>query len=137
MDAAKDFYIRTKKRAVPFNAIAKPTRTLSSAEAIENLRWVFGEFGYPRRIVSDQDLAITSKVFASFLVEMGIKHVVNAVATPRANGQVERPNRTVVEAITASACGEARRDERLPEILWGINQRKHQVLTCRIVVLLS
>lgn len=29
--------------------IAKPTRTLSSVETIEHLRWIFGEFGYPRR----------------------------------------------------------------------------------------
>ncbi|KAJ8910137.1 hypothetical protein NQ315_016106 [Exocentrus adspersus] len=105
--------------------LAKPTKTLSSAEVIENLRWIFGEFGYPRRIISDQGLAFTSKAFASFLAEKGVKHVTNAIATPRANGQVERANRTIIEAITASATGEARWDEQLPEILWGINHTKN------------
>ena len=33
--------------------LAKPTRTLRSSEAIQKLREVFGEFGYPRRIISD------------------------------------------------------------------------------------
>lgn len=101
--------------------LAKPTRTLSSAEVIDILRWVFGEFGYPRRIISDQGLAFASKAFGDFLVERGVKHVLNAVATPRANNQVERPNRTIVEAITATANSEAQWDDRLPEIVWGIN----------------
>ncbi|KAJ8932980.1 hypothetical protein NQ318_011197 [Aromia moschata] len=133
-----------EKRAVPFDTVhidhlgpyllvvidaftkytlAKPTKTLSSAEAIENLRWIFGEFGYPRRIISDQGLAFTSKAFASFMAEK--RHATNAVATPRTNGQVERSNRTLIEAITASAAGEARWDEQLPEILWGINHTKN------------
>ncbi|XP_043468341.1 uncharacterized protein LOC122502386 [Leptopilina heterotoma] len=37
--------------------------------------------------------------------EYGIKHVLNATATPRANGQVERVNSTVVSALAASGAG--------------------------------
>ncbi|KAJ8967975.1 hypothetical protein NQ317_000799 [Molorchus minor] len=92
--------------------IAKPTRTLSSVEVIEQLRWIFGEFGYPRRIISDQGLAFTSRAFAGFLAEKGVRHVKNAIATPRANGQVERPNRTIIEALTTSAGSGARWDEQ-------------------------
>lgn len=55
------------------------------------------------------------------LAEKGIKHVQNAVATPRAIGQVERLNRTIIETLTASAEGEARWDENLSDIIWGMN----------------
>lgn len=49
----------------------------------------------------------------------------NAIATPRANGQVERVNRTLTEAITASAETEVLWDETLPQIAWGINNTVH------------
>ncbi|KAH1002036.1 hypothetical protein HUJ05_006711 [Dendroctonus ponderosae] len=71
--------------------LAKVTGTLRSNEVIEKLREAFGDFVYPRRIISDRGLAFTSKAFTSFLVEKGVKHVLNAIATPMANGQVERP----------------------------------------------
>lgn len=38
----------------------------------------------------------TSKVFGEFLVEKGIKHVKNEIATLRVNKQVERTNRTIM-----------------------------------------
>ena len=84
------------------STVARATRSLRSSEAVEKLREIFGEFGYPRRLISDRGLAFTSKAFAEFLVGRGVKHVHNAVATPRANGQVERQNRTIIEAIGAS-----------------------------------
>ena len=101
--------------------LAKATKTLGSAETIQRLREVFGEYGYPRRIISDRGLAFSSKAFASFLVQWGVKHVLNAIATPRANGQVERQNRTILDALATSVDDESRWDERLPEIIWGMN----------------
>ncbi|XP_047518987.1 uncharacterized protein LOC125058890 [Pieris napi] len=60
-------------------------------------------------IVSDYLLKVpllgtsfTSKKFEEYLRSLGIKHIKNAVATPRANGQVERYNRTLLAALTAS-----------------------------------
>lgn len=102
--------------------IAKPTRTLRSGEAVQKLREIFGEFGYPRRVISDRGLAFASKAFGEFLAKHGVKHTLNAVMTPRANGQVERRNRTIVDTQTTSADNEARWDEQVPEIIWGINQ---------------
>lgn len=74
------------------------------------LIWRFGEFRYPRRIISDHGLAFISRVLASFLATKGNKHEQNAIATPRANGQVERPNRTIIEAMATSAEAEVRWD---------------------------
>ena len=48
--------------------------------------------------------------------------MLNAIATPRANGQVERQNRTLLNSIETSAESEVTWDEKLPEILWGMNQ---------------
>ncbi|KAL0878533.1 hypothetical protein ABMA27_003621 [Loxostege sticticalis] len=45
--------------------------------------------------------SFTSTNFKTFLDGLGVKHVLNAVATPRANGQVERYNRTLLDALTA------------------------------------
>lgn len=44
--------------------IAKPCRTLGSAECIKNLHEIFGTYlGYPKRIISDNNLAFTSRYF--------------------------------------------------------------------------
>ena len=101
--------------------VARETRTLRLSEAIDKLREVFGDFGYPRRLISDRGLAFTTKAFADFLVGRAIRHVLNAIATPRANGQVDRQNRTIISASGASSDCESRWDEKLSEIAWGMN----------------
>jgi transposase InsO family protein len=66
--------------------VVKATKTLGSAECIQILREVFGTFlGYPRRIISDNGLAFGSRYFKEFVDDKQIKHVMTAVATPRAN----------------------------------------------------
>ena len=102
--------------------VARATRTLRSTEAVEKLQEIFGEYGYPRRLISDRGLAFTSKTFAEFLARRGVKHVLNAIATPRANGQVERQNRTLVEALGASTECESRWDEKVSDVVWGMNR---------------
>jgi transposase InsO family protein len=57
-------------------------------------------FGVPTRIISDRGSAFTSHSFKLFCETYNIRHVLNAVATPRANGQCERYNRTIVAALT-------------------------------------
>ena len=69
--------------------MARATRTLCSSEATDKLGEVFGEFGYPTRLVSEGVLALSSKGFADFLAGWVIRHVLNAIVTNRANGQVE------------------------------------------------
>ena len=43
------------------------------------------------------------------------------MATPRANGQVERYNRTILSAIIASIEDEAKWDKKIESVRWGIN----------------
>lgn len=40
-----------------------------------------------------------------FCDNYGIKHVLNAVATPKANGQCKRYNKTIVQALTTTTAG--------------------------------
>ena len=56
-------------------------------------------FGVPTRIISDRGSAFTSHSFQLFCETYNIKHVLNAVATPRANGQCERYNRTILAEL--------------------------------------
>lgn len=101
----------------------KPVRNTRTQTTIRVLQEYFGIFGIPRRIISDRGTSFTSDHFKTFMTEKGIKHVLNAVATPRANGQVERYNKIVVDALTAKTIGTAENkwDDHLPEVQWGIN----------------
>jgi transposase InsO family protein len=84
-------------------------------------------FGYPVRIVSDRGTAFTCREFKDYCVELGIKHVLNAVASPRANGQVERLNRTILSSLTAHL-GEEQKgwDTYLAKVQLGINSTVSQ-----------
>lgn len=100
---------------------AKPARSTKSREVVRQLSELFGTFGYPRRIVSDRGLAFTSKEFKEFVCTKGMIHVLTAIATPRANGQVERVNRTIIDGLAASASDEGSWDRDLNDVVWGIN----------------
>lgn len=68
-------------------------KSTGTKEAIRHLETVFQTFGRPKEIVSDRGTAFTSNEFVSFLDKLDIKHRKIAVASPWANGLVERVNR--------------------------------------------
>lgn len=76
--------------------------------------------------------SFTSNSFKVFVTEKGIKHVLNAVATPRANGQVERYNKIILDALTAKCIGiaENKWDEHLSDVQWGINNTFNKGIGC-------
>lgn len=57
------------------------------------------------------------------MTKLGIRHVRNAVTTPRANGQVERYNRTILAALAVKNhdCQENEWDKHLEDIQLGLN----------------
>jgi len=69
------------------------TKSTGTNEVINNLTTLFSIFGLPQKIISDRGTAFSSNKFADFVKEREIKHVMTAVASPWANGQVERVNR--------------------------------------------
>lgn len=100
---------------------AVPVRTTKAGEVIKALMNIFSLFGFPKRIVSDSGSCFKSKAFKQFCLENQIKHIVNAVACPRANGQVERYNRTLLDSLNTSVEDERDWDTSVPQITWGLN----------------
>ena len=87
--------------------ILKPVHSTKTKGVIKALDQLFVLFGVPTRIVTDKGTAFTSHTFQAFCQEYEIKHIQNAVATPRANGQCERLNRTVLNSLAATCTGES------------------------------
>lgn len=79
----------------------RAVRDIKTGTAIKVFKEHFGYFGTPNRLITDRGTCFTSAKFKSFILTLEIQHILNAVATPRANGQVERFNRTVLDALGA------------------------------------
>lgn len=70
-----------------------PTKSTGTSEVIQCLTALFSVFGFPKRLISDRGTAFTSQEFAKYMRDIGVYHVQTAVASPWANGLVERVNR--------------------------------------------
>lgn len=105
-----------------------PVRNTKSATTVRVVREHISYFGVPTRLITDKGSSFTSTAFKSFISNYGIKHVINAVATPRGNGQVERFNRTILDAISASSHGKDEKswDECIGDIQIGLNTTRHK-----------
>lgn len=76
--------------------IIRAVRNTKSKTTIKVLEDIVG---CPKIIISDQGTSFTSKELKNFVNSIGIKHVYNAVSTPRANGQIEINNRTILNSL--------------------------------------
>lgn len=85
--------------------VIEPVRDQRSRYVIKAVRNLIYLFGVPNRIISDRGTAFTSKAFKIFCATYGIKHILNAVASPRSNGQCERYNKTIVNALSTTSAG--------------------------------
>lgn len=83
----------------------KDTKTKSTVKVLKN---VFDYFMLPLRIISDR--GTSSGAFGNFCDTHGIKHVLNAVACPRANDQAERFNQTILNSLMRHNTGNDERD---------------------------
>lgn len=109
---------------VSINAV----RNTKSTTSVQIMKQYVSYFGVPSRLITDKGTSFTSKIFKDFVESYGIKHIQNAVATPRANGQVERFNRTILDALSTSSHGgdEKSWDDHITDIQVGINTTKHK-----------
>lgn len=89
----------------------------------------FEAYSRPSRIISDRGTAFTSHEFADFLNDRNITHVQIASASPQANSQVERVNRTLVGMLgkLANPIDHADWAKMLPKIEFAINNSIHSV----------
>lgn len=108
--------------------VLRAVKDTRSKTSISVLRDVFAMFGTPRTLISDRGTSFTSKEFESYIQNVGVKHVLNAVATPRANGQIERYNRSILSSLTALCHGNDDRhwDKHVPDVQWSLNNTINQ-----------
>lgn len=105
----------------------KAVRSTNTKYVIRFLEEIFTIYGKPRVLISDRGSAFTSKKFVHYCKQLQLKHILNAVCTPRANGQVERFNRTLKSALLTSCCEEDKWDEYLSKIQFAMNNVKSKV----------
>lgn len=103
--------------------VLRAVRNTKSKTSIAVLRDVFGIFGAPKLLISDRGTSFTSSEFAAFAQDLEIKHIKNAVAMPRANGQIERYNRTILASLAALTHGadDKEWDSHLNMVQWSLN----------------
>lgn len=106
---------------------ARAVKGTGSLETIQNLKEIISTFGNPHRIITDRGVAFTSRYFKEFSIQKQFKHVLNAIASPRSNGQVERVNRTIINGLNTTTDSECTWDEKLTDVVWGINNSPHAV----------
>lgn len=101
----------------------KPVRNTSAQNVIRVLVDIFYTFRIPDRLISDRGSCFTSHAFKRFTLDKGFKHVLNAVASPRSNGQVERYNRTILDSLKAFNVKHDEKDwdTHLGKVQWGLN----------------
>lgn len=106
----------------------KPVRNLKSKTTIKVLKDIFCVVGVPKIIISDRGTSFTSLLFKRYVQSIGVKHVQNSVATPRANGQIERYNRTILESLAASNHGQDERDwdMHIENVQWSLNNTRNK-----------
>lgn len=80
-----------------------PTKTTNAKEAIDKLKIQQQIFGNPRRIISDKGTAFTSDDFKQFCEIENIQHIKTTTGMPRANGQVERVNESIIPVLSKLA----------------------------------
>ncbi|XP_074025642.1 uncharacterized protein [Leptinotarsa decemlineata] len=101
-----------------------------SKPVIEHLTNIISIFGSPTRLISDAGKAFVSSKLRKFCTEKGIRHYHTAIAMPRANGQVERFNKTILDAVAASGANieSDEWDRNIDRIQLGINSTVNKTI---------
>ena len=68
-------------------------------KTVEILRLLFGRFGCPKCLVSDNGPQFTAREFTHFLAANGVQHVRSAPYHPATNGTAERFVQTFKQAL--------------------------------------
>ncbi|XP_059055505.1 uncharacterized protein LOC131849440 [Achroia grisella] len=106
----------------------KPVRNTKTSTTTKVIQEHMSYFGTPTRLISDRGTSFTSSAFQTFCKSNGVKHILNAVSTPRANGQVERFNRSILEALSTKCSDKNDKhwDEYIYSIQLGLNTTVHK-----------
>jgi hypothetical protein len=97
----------------------------SSKKAVEFLNQVIHRFGIPNSIITDLGTQFTGNTFWDFCDEWSIVVKYVSVAHLRANGQVERANGMILDALKKRMYRENEKApgcwiKELPAMVWGL-----------------
>jgi hypothetical protein len=103
----------------------RPVVKVTLEEAVKFIGDIKHRFGVPNRIITDLGKAFTGSVFWDFCQENTIDVYYSLVTHPRCNGQVERANDMVLQALKDRIYDDAsnyatRWLAELPHVIWGL-----------------
>jgi hypothetical protein len=103
----------------------RPVTKVTSEEALKFIRDITHRFSLPNRIITNLGKAFTGSVFWDFYQENTIDVYYSSATHPRCNGQVERANDMVLQALKDRIYDDAsnyatRWFAELPHVIWGL-----------------
>jgi transposase InsO family protein len=78
----------------------KEMKSITTDNTISELREIFGRWGLPLTLVSDNEAQLTSNEFATFLKSNGLVHLRTAPGHPATNGVEENAVKTTKRVVT-------------------------------------
>jgi transposase InsO family protein len=106
---------------------------LTSAKAVEFIQDIIFRFGIPNSIITDLGSNFTSSEFFVFCEQRSIRIKYASVAHPRANGQVERANGMILEALRKKVFDKSENlagkwIRELPYVVWSLRTQLSRAL---------
>ena len=96
-------------------------KTTKTEETVKHLEEYFRAYSVPKRVITDRGTTFTSKEFSDFVNNHSCDHILSAVSTPRANGQVERFNRDIKPMLSKLSENTDKCDRELQRVEFTIN----------------
>jgi transposase InsO family protein len=110
-----------------------PIASLTSAKAVEFIQDIIFRFRIPNSIITDLGSNFTSSEFFDFCEQRSIQIKYASVAHPRANGQVERANGMILEALREKVFDKNEKFagkwiRELPYVVWSLRTQPSRAL---------
>jgi hypothetical protein len=111
----------------------KPIASLTSSKAVEFIHDIIFRFGIPNSIITDLGSNFTSSEFFVFCEQQSIQIKYASTAHPRANGQVERANGMILEALREKVFDKSEKlagkwIRELPYVVWSLRTQPSRAL---------
>uniref|UniRef100_A0A8R1E486 RNA-directed DNA polymerase n=1 Tax=Caenorhabditis japonica TaxID=281687 RepID=A0A8R1E486_CAEJA len=89
-------------------------------------RWAVGEGRIPHTLLTDQGKEFANGLFEQFNTMLKIKHVMTKGYNSRANGAVERFNKTIMHIVKKKVALPIKWDDQLPYAVYAYNSIAHR-----------
>ncbi len=106
-------------------AVIRSLADKSMATVASEIWKVFADYGVPKVLQSDNGSEFVNALVAELVALYGVQHRRIQAYTPRANGQVERTNRSILEVLRKTLHGyHAQWTQHIPYVQLALNTRK-------------